>query len=53
MGITLEYSDIGNNFAGTLMGIINALGNTMGFIAPTFTGLITNDHNDTAHWQVV
>ena len=53
LGITLEYSDIGNNFAGTLMGIINALGNTMGFIAPTFTGLITNDHNDTAHWQVV
>ncbi|XP_023326905.1 putative inorganic phosphate cotransporter [Eurytemora carolleeae] len=45
--------DIGNNFAGTLMGIINALGNTMGFIAPTFTGLITNDHNDTAHWQIV
>ena len=26
--------DIANNFAGTLMGVINALGNTMGFVAP-------------------
>ena len=30
--------DIGNNFAGSLMGFINALGNTMGFIAPKVTG---------------
>jgi hypothetical protein len=34
------------------MGVINALGNTMGFIAPIVTGLITNHHNDIRHWQV-
>ena len=45
-------TDIGNNFAGTLMGVINAVGNTMGFIAPLVTGLITNHHNDVRHWQV-
>ena len=45
--------DIANNFAGTLMGIINALGfvsdeisvksfsgNTMGFVAPQITGIL-------------
>ena len=31
--------DIANNFAGSLMGIINAMGNTMGFIAPKVTGI--------------
>merc|ERR1711915_188609 len=37
--------DISNNFAGTIMGIINALGNTMGFLAPMVTGLIiTTQH---------
>ena len=44
--------DIANNFAGTLMGIINALGNTMGFLAPMVTGLIINHHNDVPHWKV-
>jgi hypothetical protein len=34
------------------MGVINAVGNTMGFIAPNVTGLITNHHNDVRHWQV-
>ena len=44
--------DIGNNFAGTLMGVINALGNTMGFVAPMIVGKIVNGHNDVEHWQV-
>jgi len=35
------------------MGVINAVGNTMGFIAPNVTGLITNHHNDVRHWQVM
>eukprot|EP00091_Calanus_sinicus_P000134 TRINITY_DN10058_c0_g1_i1.p3 TRINITY_DN10058_c0_g1~~TRINITY_DN10058_c0_g1_i1.p3 ORF type:complete len:103 (-),score=25.10 TRINITY_DN10058_c0_g1_i1:65-373(-) len=43
--------DIGNNFAGTLMGIINALGNTMGFLAPMVTGLIINHHNNVIRWK--
>ena len=44
--------DIGNNFAGTLMGVINALGNTMGFVAPMIVGKIVNGHNDVENWQV-
>ena len=44
--------DIANNFAGTLMGIINALGNTMGFLAPLLTGLIINHHNNVTRWKV-
>lgn len=45
--------DIANNFAGTLMGIINALGNTMGFVAPMIVGDMINNHNDQEHWQQV
>ena len=44
--------DIANNFAGTLMGIINALGNTMGFLAPMVTGIIINHHNNVTRWKV-
>ena len=44
--------DIANNFAGTLMGVINALGNTMGFVAPMIVGYIIKGHNDVQHWQV-
>ena len=44
--------DIANNFAGTLMGVINALGNTMGFVAPMIVGYIIQGHNDEEHWQV-
>merc|ERR1719369_1997667 len=43
--------DIANNFAGTLMGIINALGNTMGFLAPMVTGIIINHHNNVTRWK--
>jgi len=45
--------DIANNFAGTLMGIINALGNTMGFIAPTITGILIKGHDDLEHWRIL
>ena len=45
--------DLANNFAGTLMGIINTLGNTMGFVAPMIAGVIINGHNDIKHWQIV
>ena len=44
--------DIANNLAGTVMGIINALGNTMGFVAPMIVGYIINNNNDLQHWQV-
>ena len=36
-----------------VLGVINALGNTMGFVAPMIVGLLINGHNDVAHWQVV
>ena len=44
--------DIAPSLAGTLMGIINALGNTMGFVAPMIVGYMINNHNDREHWQV-
>ena len=45
--------DIANNFAGTLMGVINALGNTMGFVAPMIVGAVIEGHNDQDHWDTV
>merc|ERR550525_385668 len=45
--------DIANNFAGTLMGIINALGNTMGFVAPQITGILIKGHDDLEHWRIL
>lgn len=45
--------DIADNFAGTLMGMINTLGNTMGFVAPMIVGKIIQGHNDVEHWQTV
>ena len=44
--------DIAPSLAGTLMGIINALGNTMGFVAPMIVGYIISSHNDAGHWKV-
>ena len=44
--------DIAPRLAGTLMGIINALGNTMGFVAPMIVGYIISSHNDAGHWKV-
>ena len=37
----------------SIIGVINALGNTMGFVAPMIVGVLINGHNDVAHWQVV
>ena len=34
------------------MGVINALGNTMGFVAPLIVGDIISRHNDEEHWKV-
>ena len=45
--------DIAPNFSGTLMGIVNTLGNTMGFVAPALVGYIIKGHNDVEHWQVI
>jgi len=45
--------DIAPNFSGTLMGIVNTLGNTMGFVAPALVGYIIKGHNDVEHWQIV
>jgi hypothetical protein len=41
------------NFAGTLLGITNGFGNTMGFLAPAITGYIINANQDLAHWRTV
>jgi len=36
--------DIAPNYAGTLMGITNSMGNMMGFIAPMVVSFILNGH---------
>ena len=34
--------DLAPNYAGTMMGITNTIGNIAGFVAPHITGLITD-----------
>ena len=47
--------DIAPTFAGTLMGVINALGNTMGFVAPMIVGMASLSATtmtwDTGRWD--
>jgi hypothetical protein len=47
------HIDMAPNFAGTLLGITNGFGNTMGFLAPAITGYIINANQDLAHWRTV
>ncbi|XP_033727822.1 sialin-like [Pecten maximus] len=45
--------DIGHNYAGTLSGISNFIGNMPGIIAPFAIGLITNNQETMARWEIV
>ena len=38
----VNHLDLSPKFAGTLMGITSAIGNTSGFLAPLVTGLIVD-----------
>ena len=41
--LQLNGTDIAPNYAGTLMGLSNTIGNAAGFIAPIVTGAITHE----------
>ncbi|XP_042203099.1 putative inorganic phosphate cotransporter [Homarus americanus] len=45
--------DIAPNLAGTLVGINNTLSAIAGFIAPVFTGAITNNSETLSSWRIV
>ena len=51
-GAQTAILDNANNFAATLIGLINSLANIMGFVAPMVVGKIIEGHNDVEHWQV-
>jgi len=52
-GFMSTHIDMAPNYAGTLLGITNGFANIMGFLAPTFTGFIINQHQDLHHWRFV
>ncbi|XP_060064477.1 sialin-like [Ylistrum balloti] len=52
-GLGSNIYDIGHNYAGTLSGISNLFGNTPGIIAPYAVGLITNNQETMARWEIV
>jgi len=52
-GFLCCHLDLAPAYAGTLLGITNAAANITGFVAPFITGLLTDGHNDLAHWRTV
>ncbi|XP_045451671.1 uncharacterized transporter slc-17.2 [Melitaea cinxia] len=49
----VNHQDLAPNFAGTLYGIANGVGNTAGFITPLVTAHFTKDGNGFAEWRPV
>ncbi|CAG9815232.1 unnamed protein product [Phaedon cochleariae] len=45
--------DLAPNYAGTLYGIINAIGSTTGFISPAIVGYLTAEHNGLDQWHII
>ena len=43
-GYSINHIDIAPNYAGTLLGITNMSANTMGIVAPYFTGFLITGH---------
>ncbi|CAH2092904.1 unnamed protein product [Euphydryas editha] len=49
----VNHQDLAPNFAGTLYGIANGIGNTAGFITPLVTAYFTKNGNGFAEWRPV
>ncbi|XP_045593842.1 sialin [Procambarus clarkii] len=45
--------DLAPNFAGTLLGITNTIGNVPGFLAPMINGAIINNQQTLPQWRIV
>ncbi|XP_063384120.1 putative inorganic phosphate cotransporter isoform X5 [Cydia fagiglandana] len=52
-GFMLVHLDMAPNFAGTMLGITNALANIISIIAPLAAGAIIKDESDAAEWRKV
>jgi len=50
-GYQANHMDLAPNYAGTMMGITNTIGNFAGFVAPYITGLIINGQQTQAAWR--
>ncbi|XP_045500567.1 putative inorganic phosphate cotransporter [Colias croceus] len=49
----VNHQDLAPNFAGTLYGIANGIGNTAGFVTPLVTAYFTKHGNGFADWRPV
>ncbi|XP_032519232.1 putative inorganic phosphate cotransporter [Danaus plexippus] len=49
----VNHQDLAPNFAGTIYGIANGIGNTAGFITPLVTAYFTKHGNGFAEWRPV
>ncbi|XP_049875794.1 uncharacterized transporter slc-17.2-like [Pectinophora gossypiella] len=49
----VNHQDLAPNFAGTLYGIANGIGNTAGFVTPLVTAHFTKDGNGFNEWRPV
>ncbi|CAB4053966.1 SLC17A5 [Lepeophtheirus salmonis] len=50
-GYQVNMLDLSSNYAGTLMGISNSIGNTCGFLVTTTVGLIINNNPTLSAWR--
>lgn len=49
----VNHQDLAPNFAGTLYGIANGIGNTAGFVTPLVTAHFTKNGNGFAEWRPI
>ncbi|XP_075980302.1 sialin-like [Anticarsia gemmatalis] len=49
----VNHQDLAPNFAGTMYGIANGIGNTAGFVTPLVTAYFTKNGNGFAEWRPV
>ncbi|XP_076461278.1 sialin-like isoform X2 [Babylonia areolata] len=52
-GFLVNHVDIAPQYAGVLFGISNSIAAVTGFLSPVVVGIITEEHQTRAEWQVV
>ncbi|XP_059484307.1 putative inorganic phosphate cotransporter isoform X2 [Neocloeon triangulifer] len=53
VGYQVNHIDLSPNFASTMMGITNCLGNFMSILGPLVVGFIVTDKHDAEQWRIV
>ncbi|KAL8609427.1 hypothetical protein ACOMHN_006614 [Nucella lapillus] len=51
-GYNVNHLDIAPRFAGTLLGITNAVATIPGFLGPTIVGVLTNNNQTSGQWRI-